>query len=133
MPTSYVSPFEAPKWLERGVDGRFSLFLILPPLGRIFADLKLAWNEVTGRYSYDMAVVYHVLVCSEYMLASTSQIPEEVALAVIKAWYEDERLRYGAPVHEVAERLTQGMIKVPSTAALPSPELPLEWGDEIYF
>jgi hypothetical protein len=123
MSTTYENPFEAPKWLERAKDGRYHLFLILPPLCRVFSDLKLAWNEATGRYSYDMAVIFHVLVCSEYMITSTSQIQEEVALAVISAWYEDERRRYGAQAHDVAERLTEGKVKVP-----PPPEQPLEWG-----
>lgn len=125
MSAPYENPFEAPKWLERGKDGRYHLFLSLPPLARTFADLKLTWDESTGRYSFDKAVVYHVLVCSEYMITSLSQIPDHVALTVIKGWYEHERIHGGAPVHAVAERLTEGKVKVPQP-----PEQPLEWGFE---
>lgn len=110
---------QAHKTLARAADGRYHLHLTFPPLWRRFADLNLTMNAQAG-YGYDRSVVFHALACSEYHLAYPWEIPEEVALGVIKAWYGFERQHYGTPMHAVAESITDERAEVRYAIEQPS-------------
>lgn len=100
--------------LTPNADGRYHVELAFPPLGRRFAALDLSWTRLSG-YSYNQSAIFHVLLCSGYRVGSLWDIPEEVSIAVIKAWYQFERAYFNLPPHQIAESIPDTQVIIETT------------------